>query len=503
MKKLIFLSVLLISINLYSQGKTYSRTISGTENITNGSYQYTATLNFRLDDAGYGESPTSLKIGFTNVKITSINYKGNSASTLLEGVSFPVSARLQANVNGSATLKKGRASIYTNYSMTSVSDGGLDNYDFSSSFRQKIFSSFGKKVTYYVVTPSITANLSGVIINKVSDLTNKMDGEIRKKESKKREEERRKKIAKKKKEEEKRKKEVKKTSQSSNRSSNNNQSYNNTTRKVYKESAYDRKVRLAAENAKRKREFERKQLAALERSRIRNEQRIANIDRVGNNIKNAISNAFDQANKNRQRQQALETARYERRKAAEKERKRLEEIRRKEERRKKIAAEEEKKRLKREKEKRARLKRRQNYYFSNFTDHNMPFVVTKKEVYFIITISNKYDKSIRFFPITLIANKSKQLPYKNKIIADFKTKTKLKYPKTSQAFYTKSEQQKELQKLQKLAEELDINILNNINYSFKQKEFFQKTNKGATDFWGEKKKATKKKTKKKKSTFWN
>ncbi|TVZ51859.1 hypothetical protein [Dokdonia sp. Hel_I_53] len=185
----LLLGILLFTVmaNAQNAGPTRQTSISSSETIINGSYNYSCNVKFRFQSAGYSDKPTAMKVGITDFYIDKITYKGRDAATLLNDISYPiVVSQAQADVSGTIIMRRGNATWSSRFNIDDVRAGGLDNIDFSSSHRNEIFSIFGEDVTYNDVTPEMPAvSLSDIIASKVRDIINDMDRVIREEASQK------------------------------------------------------------------------------------------------------------------------------------------------------------------------------------------------------------------------------------------------------------------------------------------------------------------------------
>ena len=139
------------------------------------------------------------------------------------------------------------------------------------------------------------------------------------------------------------------------------------------------------------------------------------------------------ARQNAAREEAAREAYFRKQKAEELERDRQRLIREEEYKRKK--EKEEAERIRKEKERilLEKLQRNQNHYFNEIQDHNMPLQISQNEAFFFMVnikengtrLGEKYYREIQFIPFSLKTNNKKQLPYKNKVVADFIKKTKI------------------------------------------------------------------------------
>jgi len=491
MRRLLLTICLALMINhTYAQADRHELPINSSMNINNGQCDYSTTFVYKLQDAGYGNSPTSIKFGFINSYITEITYKGYKASELLDDVSFPVKTKLQADVSGTVIIQQNRATISTNFQVGWVSDGSIiDAYDFPDGFRERIFSTFGKDVTCNDVTPKITyVTMTNLSIN-YRDITNKMSQKLREIKAK---EDKEKRIAQQKAKEEREEAEKEREEKTTTNNSYSNSSYSSSSSYSHNsyssgESVYQKRQREANEAAARKRRHQQEQLDRLEQQRINNQRKIDQIDQIGNDIHNIID-AYSAGSGNTKHTSAIEENNRHMAEIAERERRKAIHRRETEARRRREAA---------ERRRRERIRSAQNDFFENITDHKMPLVAKKNEAYFFIVIANKSNKAVQFAPFSLMADNSKKLPFKNRVIADFTKKHNNKQPQLYGPYYTKKEQLTAINDLKYQAGNIEINVDRDIIYNYEQKNINQKNDAG---FWGDKKST---KSASKSSTFWD
>ena len=298
---------LLLILSFFIFKSTFSQTSIKTykvssSDIYNGyKYDYSVIIKYQMSDAGYGNSPTSLKVGFSNFQIKEVYYNGKRASSYLKNLSFPISKKLQADLMGRVSINRGSVSISFSFNETSVSDGGLDFCDLSSSDRSKIFTTFGTDVTCNDIKINMnSANVSNLGVSFIGSIVD----EIKKKER----ENKQQRINAEKKAE-------KIASEKINNNNNNNNNNNHATEKprtidtknktivngnpiniIPKESIYQKRQREAREKEARKDEREKKRydegMAFLE-----NQKRKTKIMEDGfRKLENDLTNTFNQIN---------------------------------------------------------------------------------------------------------------------------------------------------------------------------------------------------------------
>ena len=257
---------------------------------------------------------------------------------------------------------------------------------------------------------------------------------------------------------------------SSNSTSNNNSTYNSSNTE---ESIYQKRQREAEEREKREAAAERKRindgLARLEQQKRNNQSKIDNLDNLEKGINNTIDNMFQGANEQAARDKANREAYYAR-EEAERKRKVRE---RAEYQIKKEKEEAEIQRKEKEWAEKELTQSAQSYYFGKNNDQKMPLIVTHYNVFFFMIVQDPYNNEIQFAPFSLKANSAKQLPYKNKVTADFIKKTKTKTPKLQGPYKTKQEQLHAINKLKEEAINIEITVLGDINYQFVQNNLDQ------------------------------
>lgn len=174
--------IIFFLISNFTIAQTTIRTFSvnSSDNYNGTNYDYSVTVKYQMSDAGYGNSPTMLKVGFSNFKVSEIYYDGKKASTYLNDVGFPISKKIQADLAGSVTINRGSSSIYFKFKESAVSDGAMDTYDLTSSDRNKLFSVFGKEVTCDDVTINMTsASVSNLGVSFIGSIIDKIKKQIR------------------------------------------------------------------------------------------------------------------------------------------------------------------------------------------------------------------------------------------------------------------------------------------------------------------------------------
>lgn len=512
MKKVLSFIVFLLSLSFtYGQGSTHYKKTSGTVNISNGYYTYSTEIKYRIYSAKYGNKPTMLQVGFRNSKITSITYKGKNGADVLTGVSFPVDTRFQANIKGVLILKNNSGPNQVDINISEpASDGALDDFYFSTSVINNIKQTFGEGVTYNDLTPILSnVNLDNFSAVDYHSLTNKMDAVIRQINKDKLLAERAEKERQK--AEEKEAEEKENTSESYDYSenssySNSSSQYNTNSSNIPSESIYQKRQREANEiKAAQQRSREKAQRRA-DAQYAENERKINNMNRAADNFKSSINQIADQYNARIKAEAAEREARaaaYQRRKAEEEE-----------------ARLKERRRQSRERAERVRISEAQNSFYSTINDKQIPVVVNKNKLYFIIITKLNNEKKIEIAPFSLVANNEKELPYKIDVINDYKNKTGRNNAFIQGPYNTFDEQKRTVSSLQIKAQN---NYLSSrlIKYSYaskfnatasENKDFWgdsskknnsTKSNSTDTDFWGEKKTNTKVKTKTKSSTIWD
>ncbi len=203
--RLLFIALSTATLSI-AQGSQRQTTVNGSQSTDNGFFNYSATITYRMQDDGYGESPTELKVGITHFEVTRIIHKGKDAATILSSFSYPLQFdQAQADISGSVFLTQGSSSFSTGFSLGSVRAGGLDNYSFSPTEKQRVFNTFGQDVSYNDVNVSLSnVQLTDILAYRVREITDQMDRIIREQEQEKK---RQAEEEKKRQEEEKRKKE--------------------------------------------------------------------------------------------------------------------------------------------------------------------------------------------------------------------------------------------------------------------------------------------------------
>ncbi|WP_366187108.1 hypothetical protein [Flavobacterium ovatum] len=237
------------------------------------------------------------------------------------------------------------------------------------------------------------------------------------------------------------------------------------------------------------------------------QQNINRFDKARANAQNTLNNFFNarqqQADKNRE----LEQARYEREMEERKEEERLEQLRLQ--------------KLRDERAQKERIENARSNFMNGIQDMDMPVVVNKKEVFFIIITKMNNEDKIEISPFSLIANTDNILPYKIDIVSDYKKITGRNSIFVQGPYYTFDEQKKAISSFQKNAKnnytsyslikysyEDQFNKAASLNQDFGGKEATNTpstTTSESTDFWGEKttkKTNTTKKTETTKSSIW-
>ncbi|KGL64236.1 hypothetical protein PHEL85_1288 [Polaribacter sp. Hel1_85] len=246
-------------------------------------------------DAGYGNSPTSLKVGFSNFQITEVYYNGKKASSYLNNMSFPVSKKLQADLTGSVIVSKGRTSISYSFKKGWVSDGALDTYDLPSSTRNKIFQVFGEDVTCNDIKINMnSATVSKLGVSFIGSIVDEMKKQSREKKQQKVKDEIK-------------EKKIESNTKKSNTLSEKNVTYNNkkTINTTSKESIYQKRQRESREKEiiKNKREKKRydEGMAFIE-----NQKKKTKIMEDGfRKLENDLTNTFTQINNDMIKQRAF------------------------------------------------------------------------------------------------------------------------------------------------------------------------------------------------------
>lgn len=296
-----------------------------------------------------------------------------------------------------------------------------------------------------------------------------------------------------------------------NNSTNTNYSYSSSNSSS-SESIYEKRQRETKEREQRAAAAEKKRiqdgLDRLEKSKQSNQRQIDVLDKTEKQASNIIDAMFQGVNEDAAKEEDARNVYYAKQKAEEAERKRLAKIKAEEYKIKKEKEEAERIRKEAIRKEEERIRNAQSYYFSKITDHKMPLVVSQNEVFFFIIVINehgtslgeKYYREIQFSPFSLKSNNSNQLPYKNKVIADFTKKTQKKYPKLYGPYDTQQEQLSAIDLLKTEGRKIEIKISGNINYQYEQ-NLEEKNGPNNTGFWGEEKKITPKKSNN--SNFWD
>lgn len=141
MKKLILLSLLLITNYSYSQRIQSETYCSGRGSANSGTYTYEATLGASSYLPGMND--IRYKLALSGYKITSFTYKGIDASTLT-GVNFPIYIKnIQADVKFTLQYYNGTSRIdFNSLIMRGVEQGSGDYGDLSSSQVQSLKNKF-------------------------------------------------------------------------------------------------------------------------------------------------------------------------------------------------------------------------------------------------------------------------------------------------------------------------------------------------------------------------
>ncbi|MCG1037668.1 hypothetical protein [Polaribacter sargassicola] len=158
--------------------KTFS--VTSSDSYNGYKYDYKVTIKYQMSDAGYGNSPTALKVGFTNFEVTEVYYNDKRASSYLKNKNFPISKKLQADLNGDVSIKRGTLSISYSFKLGSVSTGALDNYDLTSSDRNKLFKTFSKDVTCNDISIQMnSAKITNLGVSFIGSIIDEMKAQIR------------------------------------------------------------------------------------------------------------------------------------------------------------------------------------------------------------------------------------------------------------------------------------------------------------------------------------
>jgi len=494
---------LMFSLAGYGQSPIHKEPIINRLDVNGGNFLYKGELRYQLTDCGYGDDPSAVNIGFAEILITDITYGGYNATDLLDDVTYPIAARLQANVTGTVILRKGSLSYTAGFSQAWVANTGFQSSCFSDTDKRGIKTTFGEDITHPDLMASMsTLNISqeAAVESKASSIIDRMKSKIREVEKKEREEEQEK-VRQEKEAKAERERETNSYSSSSN--SNTSSSYNNSSTSYNSSNSESEQERRDREYNERKRAFEKEQLAKLNRSTQAYEQRQANLTKAGNNILNAIDNMQQQASARRAREAAAEEERY-RQIRAEKEAEKA---------RKAFEANEERLRKEREREEKEAKRKHKVYiedaqteFIGNLKNQEIPVQVSVNEVFFFMVDAERYPKpSIKFAPFKVLANESNQIPYRVDILNDFMRKSGEYGYKIYGPYNSKFEQQSAMDKMTADAERIEMFKEADIMYHYVQKNTTTTSN-SSTDFWGNKRKSKtdSSTTKKKKSTsFWD
>lgn len=180
MKYLFLIATFFTIYNTTSQTSVKSYSLSSSDSYNGYKYDYSVTVKYKMSDAGYGNSPTSLKVGFSNFMVTEIYYNGKRASSYLKNRNFPISQKLQADLSGSVSVKKGSLSMSYSYKLGWVSNGSLDNYDLTASDKDRLFKTFGKEVTCNDINIQMnSANVTNLGVSFIGSVIDEMKAQMR------------------------------------------------------------------------------------------------------------------------------------------------------------------------------------------------------------------------------------------------------------------------------------------------------------------------------------
>jgi|GEM_PF-6671059 len=211
-----FLILILGLITLHpvlAQTSTKLYSINASDYYNNTKYDYQLSIQYRMQDANYGNRPTSLKVGLSKITITEVYYEGKRASNYLKKMQLPVTSKVFATVSGSVSVRKGSNSAKFSFVKSTDSDGGLDVYYLSSAERKKLINSLGPdincdNVTVNMMSPKVSkigVSVVSTIIDAMKEQQNeeaKIKKETEKREAELKEEEKRKELKRKEEEEE-------------------------------------------------------------------------------------------------------------------------------------------------------------------------------------------------------------------------------------------------------------------------------------------------------------
>ena len=244
--------------------------------------------------------------------------------------------------------------------------------------------------------------------------------------------------------------------------------------KVPTESIYKKRQREAQEREQRAAAIERKRiqdgLDRLEKQRQSNKRKINIIDNAGKQAKNITDAMFQGIHEEAAREEAAREAYFRKQKAEklERERRREEEYKRKKER-----EEAERKRKEAIEKEERRIESAQRTFFYKITDHEIPKTSTSSELYFFYFKSNHRSYGVKTItmqiaPFNLKPDSKNQLPLNSIVDSDFLSKTQYNSDLFG-PYFTKQEQLFHIQKLKNSAQEIEIIVLEDLNYQYTNK----------------------------------
>ena len=144
---LIVLLFILSSLGASAQEtKTFSKTFTASGYANDVSYDYQATVKFKLFNSGFGE--LALKIGIMKYELLGFTSEGRSYSGN-QKFDFPRELKNhQGDVSGNLTVKLYRSGHYVNFQdfrIPWVSQGSMDNFTFSKEWSKNVVDQFHLK----------------------------------------------------------------------------------------------------------------------------------------------------------------------------------------------------------------------------------------------------------------------------------------------------------------------------------------------------------------------
>lgn len=106
-KTLFLITSFFMTFSTIAQTSVKSFLVNSSDSYNGNKYDYQVTIKYQMSDAGYGNSPTSLKVGFSNFKVTEVYHNGKRASFYLKNINFPISKKLQADLSGTVSVHRG------------------------------------------------------------------------------------------------------------------------------------------------------------------------------------------------------------------------------------------------------------------------------------------------------------------------------------------------------------------------------------------------------------